>query len=154
MDCYERMREKGIELPPRPPRVGLYSPVRRFGGNLFYTSGTGCRKDGKCLYTGLGGRDFTVEQGKEAARQCMLNILSNVEAELGSLSRITRIVKVLGFVSSTDDFGCQPPVMDGASALLIDIFGEEIGCAARSAIGTNNLPGNQAVEIEMLFEAE
>ena len=154
MDCYEKMRELGIELPPPPGKGGIYSSVRKFGDRFYYTSGVGCKKDGKPLFTGQAGKDFTVKQGQEAARVCVLNLLSNIEAELHDLNRIKRFIKILGFVSSADDFGQQPKVIDGASRMLIDIFGEEAGCAARSAIGVNNLPGNQAVEIELLFETE
>ena len=154
MDCYERMRERGITLPPCPAPGGVYVPMVKMSDHVYITSGTGCKKGGKFLFTGQAGKDFTVEDGQEAAKQCVLNLLANIERELGDLRRVTKIIKLLGFVSSADDFGQQPKVMDGASRLLIDIFGPETGTAARSAIGTNNLPGNQAVEIEMIFSAE
>jgi len=154
MNVYDRMAELGITLPPSPGVSGAYVLVNKITDNVYYTSGCGCKKDGVFMYTGQCPRDFTVEQGQEAARQSILNLLSNIQHELGDLNRVKRIIKLLGFVSSTDDFGQQPKVMDGASKLLIDIFGAERGTAARSAIGTNNLPGNQAVEIEMIFEVE
>lgn len=154
MDCYENMKEKGIILPPSPGAGGLYVPINIVGEHLYFTSGMGCKKDGKFLHVGQVGRELTIEQGQEAARQCILNLLSCMERELGDLRRVRKMIKVLGFVSSADGFGQQPKVMDAASSLLVDVFGQEVGCAARSAIGTNNLPGNQAVEIELVFEAE
>lgn len=154
MDCYERMKESGIELPAAPSPCGLYRSVVKTDAHLYYTSGVGCKKDGEFLYKGQIGKDITIEQGQEAARQSVLNLLSVIQRELGDLRKVKRIVKILGFVSSADGFGSQPKVMDAASELLIKVFGEENGRAARSAIGTNALPGNQAVEIEMVFEVE
>ena len=154
MNVYDRLKELGITLPPSPGASGAYVLVNKITDKLYYTSGCGCKKDGEFMYKGQCPRDFSIEQGQEAARQSILNLLANIEKEVGDLNRVKRIIKLLGFVSSTEDFGQQPKVMDGASKLLIEIFGEEAGKAARSAIGTNNLPGNQAVEIEMIFEVE
>lgn len=98
------------------------------------------------------GGELTLEQGQEMARRCALNILANLHHTLGDLNRIRRFVKVLAFVNSTDDFDRQPAVVNGASGLIRDIFGEEAGLPARSAIGVNVLPGNIPVEIEMLLE--
>ena len=152
MDCYDMMKEKAIVLPTPPPRGGIYSPMVRVGEKLYYTAGMGCKRDGRFMCIGQVGTDVTIEQAQEAARQCILNLLSNIQNEIGDLNNIKQIVKILGFVSSADGFGEQPVVMNAASSLLIDIFGVEAGCAARTAIGTNALPGNQSVEIEIVFE--
>lgn len=152
-DVYEILEEKGIILPTPPEKGGVYTPVQKFGGNLYYCSGCGPQVRGETVVGKLG-RDLSVEEGKKAAYYCMLNLLANIEKELGSLNRIKRFVKVLAFVNSTDDFNEQPAVVNGGSELLVELFGEEAGCPARSAIGTNALPGGIACEIEVLLEAE
>jgi enamine deaminase RidA (YjgF/YER057c/UK114 family) len=121
---------------------------------MYFSSGVGCKKDGKILYMGHVGSDVSVEQGQEAAGQCILNLVSNMEEELGDLNRVKKILKMTGFVNSADEFGDQPIVMDYASSLLIKIFGEATGSCSRSAIGVNTLPGNQAIEIEIVFEVK
>lgn len=152
-NVYDRLREMGVTLPTPPARGGLYTPVMEFGGKLLYCSGCGPQIDGTSIEGKLG-RDLTVEQGQQAAYRCMLNLLANLEAKLGDLNRIKRFVKVLAFVNSTDDFAMQPMVVNGGSQLLLDLFGEEAGLPARTAIGTNATPGNIACEIEMLVEVE
>ena len=154
MNCYKTMEEKNIVIPKAPAAGGIYVTMNKLSEKVYCTSGVGCKRDGEFLYTGQLGDNVTLEQGKEAARQCILNLLSNIQNEIKDLNKIKKIIKILGFVASTDTFGQQPKVMDAASQLLIDIFGEDIGIAARAAIGTNNLPGNQVVEIEMIFEIE
>jgi len=150
MSIENRLKELDIVLPPSlPPLANYVSCVR--SGNLLFTSGAGCFVDGKPLYTGRLGRDLTVEQGYEAARVTVLNLLRVIQNELGSLDRVKRIVKLLGFVSSSDDFYDQPLVINGASDLLTEIFGEQ-GKHARSALGTSVLPMNLPVEIEMIVE--
>lgn len=151
-NVYDVMREKGITLPPAPKKGGIYTPVKEMGEHFLYCSGCSSDTDGKRLYEGKLGRDLTIEQGQDAARLTMLNLLANLDKKLGDLNRIKRFVKILAFVNCTDDFTRQPEVVNGASQLLIDIFGEEVGCPARSAIGTNSLPGNVPVEIELLVE--
>lgn len=152
MDVYSRLKDLGIVLEQPPSALGLYKPCVEYRyGSMLYTSGAGCRKDGKPLYTGKLGDEVSLEQGKQCARQCVLNLLSNIQKEMGDLNRIKRIVKVLGFVASADDFYEQPQVMNGASGLLAEIFGEA-GVGARSAIGVNVLPGNIPVEAEMVVE--
>ncbi|WP_207662161.1 RidA family protein [Clostridium sp. AM58-1XD] len=148
------MKEMGLELPAPPKPGGVYSAIRQVGNSLYFTAGVGCKKNGDLLYTGHVGEEISIEEGRQAARQSIFNLLSIIEREIGDLRRITKIVKILGFVSCQNGFEDQPKVIDAASELLIQIFGEEIGYAARSAIGTNSLPGNQAVEIEMVFETE
>ncbi len=153
MCIYERMRELGIELPPAPQRGGLYTPVIEFGNKLLYCSGCTPRIGTDQIYGKLG-KELSVEEGQIAARRCMLNILSNLHAKIGDLNRIKQFVKVLGFVNCTDDFTMHPQVINGGSQVLLDIFGEKIGLPARTAVGTNALPGNVAVEIELLAEYE
>ena len=98
------------------------------------------------------GENLTLKDGQLAARLCMLNLLANLQDKLGDLNRIKRFVKVLAFVNSADNFVDQPQVINGGSQLLVDLFGEEVGCPARTAIGVNTLPGGIACEIEVLVE--
>ena len=153
-NVYDRLNEKGITLPAPPPKGGVYTPVQEFGTNLLYCSGCGPDLGNGNTVVGKIGKDLTVEEGQKAAYNCMLNLLANIEAKTGDLNKIKRFVKVLGFVNSADDFTQQPQVVNGASNLLVDLFGEEAGCPARSAIGTNALPGGIACEIEVLVEVE
>lgn len=152
MDVYAKLKELGIEILEHTPKGGIYTSVLPFAGRLAYVSGTSAAA--KCRECRLGklGKDLTLEEGQEEARFCMINILSNLHHDLGDLNRIKRFVKMLAFVASADDFYQQPQVANGASSLLQDIFGEEGGLPARSAIGVNVLPGNIPVEIEMLLE--
>lgn len=152
MDVYENMKTHGIQLPKAPVPGGIYTPIREFGHNFAYTSGMGCNISGGAVYKGKVGQDLTLEQGLEAARCCMQNILSSLQQQLGDLNRVKKVVKVLAFVASSLDFYDQPKVVNAASQMLVDIFGEENGKGARSAIGTSVLPGNIPVEIEVLFE--
>lgn len=152
-DVYEILKAKGITLPSIPPKGGVYSPVKEFCANLYYCSGCGPLV-GDENYLGKLGKDFTTEEGQKAAYNCMLNLLSILHHKLGDLNRIKKCVKILAFVNCSDDFVQQPQVINGASELLLDIFGEDVGCPARSAIGTNSLPGNIACEIEMLIECK
>lgn len=151
-NVYDLLKEKGITLPAPPPKGGIYTPVQEFGGNLLYCSGCGPNVGGGNTVEGKIGHELSLEDGQKAAYNCMLNLLANLEDKLGDLNRIKRFVKVLAFVNCTDDFAMQPQVVNGGSQLLVDLFGTEIGCPARSAIGTNALPGNIACEIEMLVE--
>lgn len=153
-DIYEKLKEKQITLPAPPPKGGIYTPVMEFGDRLLYCSGCGNDiGDGKQLI-GKVGRDLTLEQGQQAAYNCMLNLLANLQDKLGDLNRIKRFVKVLGFVNCTDDFTQQPEVINGGSQLILELFGEEKGLPARTAMGTNATPGNIPVEIEVLVEYE
>lgn len=151
-NVYEKLEALNITLPHPPAKGGIYTPVQEFGQNLLYCSGCGPDiGDGKVI-TGKLGKDLSVEEGQLAARRCMLNLLANLNEKIGDLNRIKKFVKILGFVNSCDQFSEQPKVINGASQLLLDIFGEEIGLAARTAIGTNATPGNIACEIELLVE--
>ena len=143
----ERLMELGHTLPaPRPAAGNYVSCVRT--GNLIFTSGQGTNE-----YRGRLGEDVSIEVGYDAARQCMLNLLTVVKQEVGELSKVKRIVKVLGFVNSSPDFTDQPKVMNGASDLLVQVFGER-GKHGRSAVGMAQLPLNNAVEVEMVVEVE
>lgn len=151
-DIYEKLKEMNISLPSPPPRGGLYTPVQPFGTAFCYCSGCGPDQYDGSTVIGKLGLNLSVEDGQEAARRCMLNLLANLDRELGDLNRIKRFVKVLAFVNCTDSFDQQPQVINGASQLLMDLFGPEAGLPARSAIGTNALPGGIACEIEVLVE--
>ena len=146
----KRLEELGLTLPPPPPRGGLYKSCKQFGTNLAYVSGCGCSIEAPVA--GKLGIDFTLEEGQEHAKNCMLNVLSVLKAEIGDLDRVKSCVKILVFVASANDFYSQPAVANGATKLLGDLFGEEIGIPSRSAIGVNVLPGNLPVEIEAMFE--
>ncbi|WP_214328804.1 RidA family protein [Bacillus paranthracis] len=143
----DKLSELGITLPAIRPAVGNYVSCVRVG-NLLYTAGQGVDE-----YHGKLGKDISIDEGYKAARQSMLNLLSVVRNELGDLNKVKRIVKILGFVNSTEDFINQPKVMNGASDVLVDIFGEK-GKHARSAVGMAQLPNNTTIEIEMVLEIE
>jgi enamine deaminase RidA (YjgF/YER057c/UK114 family) len=148
----EKLNELGIKIPEAPKPAAVYVPAKTVG-NLVYTSGQDCRVNGKLLYEGKVGSDLTVEQGYEAARQTMINCLAVLKAEIGDLSRVKQIVKLLAFVNSAPGFVEQPYVINGASELLEEVFGEK-GQHARSAISSNELPFNTPVEIEMIVEID
>lgn len=146
----QKLLEMGIVLPPSPEPRFTYVPCKRTG-NLLYLSGQDCRINGELMYEGKVGSDLTIEQGQEAARQVIINCLAVLKGYLGDLDRVVQIVKLLGFVNSAPDFGDQPYVMNGASDLLVEVFGEN-GRHARSAIGTSDLPFHTPVEIEIIVE--
>ncbi|MBC8584756.1 RidA family protein [Youxingia wuxianensis] len=152
MDIYERLRQLDLKLPSPIPAQGIYTPIMEFRDNLLYGSGMGPNNEGLPRYEGKLGQEFNIEQGQEISRQVILNILANIHRDIGDLNKIKRFVKMLAFVNSTDDFCDQPAVANGASSLLCEIFGEEAGLPARSAIGVNVLPGNIPVEIELIAE--
>jgi enamine deaminase RidA (YjgF/YER057c/UK114 family) len=145
-----RLRELNITLPaPRAPIANFVGAVRV--GNLLFVSGTTAGPDWKLL--GKVGKDLTVEQGYQAARQVAINQLTVIKASLGSLDRVKRIVKVLGMVNSAEGFGDQPKVINGFSDLMVEVFGDA-GKHARSAVGMAGLPGNHPVEVELIVEVE
>jgi enamine deaminase RidA (YjgF/YER057c/UK114 family) len=146
----ERLREMGITVPTLPPAQGRYVPAVRTG-NLVFCSGQGPYTEGIMKFTGRVGDTLTVENGRDAARICALNCLAEIRSVIGSLDKIRRVVSVRGFVNSADSFFEQPKVMDGASQLLVDVFGNA-GRHARCALGTSVLPQNIAVEVEMVVE--
>jgi len=147
----QRLRELGISLPPAPQPVAVYVPAVRVG-NTLYASGHGPRRADGTSFVGKVGGDLTLEQGYQAARQVGLNVLSTVRGTLGSLDKVVRLVKVLGMVNCTADFTKQPQVINGFSELMVEVFGEQSGKGARSAVGMGSLPSNIAVEIEAIFE--
>lgn len=149
-----RLEELGIELPQVPPPAGAYVGVVQTG-NLLFVAGQVPFWNGERRHIGKVGTDLTVEQGQEAAGVCALNILAQAKAALGGdLDRITRIVKLGGFVNSAPDFDQHPVVINGASNLIGEIFGEEIGAHARFAMGAGSLPFNVAVEIDAMIEVK
>ena len=150
MSYESKLRELGLTLPAPPQPVANYVPVVRTG-NLLFLSGVLPSRDGRLIMTGKLGENLTVEQGIEAARAAMLNGLSIVRSEAGSLDRVTRIVKMVGYIASAPGFIDQPQVLNGASDLLVSLFGEA-GRHARVAVGAAELPRRSPVEIELIVE--
>jgi enamine deaminase RidA (YjgF/YER057c/UK114 family) len=146
-----RLKQLNIVLPAPVTPIANFVPAVRVG-NLLFLSGTTAGPD--WANKGKLGKDLTVEQGYQAARQVGLNQLTTMKAALGSLDRVKRIVKVLGMVNSADGFGDQPRVINGFSDLMVEVFGEAAGKHARSAVGMAGLPANQPVEIELIVEVE
>jgi enamine deaminase RidA (YjgF/YER057c/UK114 family) len=147
-----RIQELHLTLPAPPKPVAKYKTAVLVG-NMLYVSGHGPAKiDDKSPVVGKVGSDLKTEQGKEAARLVGLNILATVRNTLGSLDKVKRLVKTLGMVNCPADFKEQPQVINGFSELMADVFGEDTGVGARSAVGHNALPGNIPVEIECIFE--
>ena len=146
----DRIAELGLTLPPVAKPVAAYVPAV-VSGKLAFTAGQLPVVDGALLATGKFGAELTAEQGASLAQQCALNALAAVESVIGSLDRVTRIVKVVVFVASTSDFTGQPAVANGASLVLGEIFGDA-GTHARSAVGAPSLPLNAPVEVELVVE--
>ena len=151
MSHESRFSSLNLVLPPAPKPVAVYRTLVVHEG-LAYVSGHGPLQSDGSLICGRVGTDLTLEQGKAAARQVGLAILATVRAELGSLDRVGRVIKVLGMVNSAPDFLDHPKVINGCSELFAEVFGPEHGIGARSAVGMGPLPGNIAVEIEAIFE--
>ncbi|RNF39773.1 RidA family protein [Planococcus salinus] len=150
MNIEQKVKARGLEWPKTAPAaLANYVTVRRTG-DLLFLSGAGPFVDGKQVYTGRVGQEVSLEEARKAAEIAAVNLLSMVEGELGNLEHV-RIIKLLGFVNSANDFFEQPSVIDAASDLLAELLGEN-GKHARSAIGTSVLPFNIPVEIEMVAE--
>lgn len=148
-----RVQELHLTLPDVPKPMAIYKSAVR-AGNLVFVSGHGpLKSDGKMI-VGRVGHDMTLEQGKDAARQVGLAVLATLKNNLGSLNKVKRLVKTLGWVNCTADFTDQPKVMNGWSELMKDVFGEDGGVGARSAVSAHTLPGGIAVEVEAIFEVE
>ncbi len=141
----------GYNLPPVAPASGVYEPLKLFGEKLAYLSGTGPNIEGEETFVGKLGNELTIDDGKRAARFTALNCLSVLDNMVG-LANIKKIVKVLAFIASEREFIYQPEIANEASKIFIDVLGEDVGKAARSAIGVEVLPGNIPIEIEMLVE--
>ncbi|HEY8449094.1 MAG TPA: RidA family protein [Bacillota bacterium] len=150
MSFERRLAELGINLPPAPKPVAAYVPAVR-SGSLLFVSGQVPLVGGQIAYRGKVGKDLSTEEGQQAARTCALNALAVVRAAAGSLDQVRRIVRLGVFVQCSDDFKEQPLVANGASQLLVDIFGEA-GRHARTAVGCNALPLDSAVEVELVVE--
>ncbi len=150
----DKLKELGYELPPsrRSGAANLVPAVRT--GNLVYLSGAGPGlPEGGLLHVGKLGSDLSVEQGYDCARQTMLNLLTNLKGEIGDLDKVKRVVKLLCMINAAPDFGDTPRVANGASDLLVNLYGDR-GRHARSAVGMATLPGGMPVEIEMIVEVE
>ena len=152
MKVEERLKELGIELAKPTTPMGSYVNAVRTG-NLLYLAGKGPGLPGKPLPVGKLGRDFSIDQGYGFARDTGLSILAALKEELGDLDRVKRIVKVLGMVNATSEYGSQPEVINGCSDLFVEVFGD-LGRHARSAVGVGSLPRGIPVEIEVIVEVE
>ena len=147
----EKLKELGYELPTLPASKGIYKRCLRDGKNLYVSGHISVNTDGSSI-TGKLGQDLSDEQGKAAARQCGLAILSSLKAELDDLEKVKRVMKVLGMVNATPEYEKHPIVINGCSELFVALWGEDNGKGVRSAVGMGSLPGNVAVEIEAMFE--
>jgi enamine deaminase RidA (YjgF/YER057c/UK114 family) len=150
MSYEEKLKSMGVTIPTVPKPVAAYIPAVLTGRYVF-TSGQLPFADGKLMFSGKLDRDLSTEEGYQAARLCAINCLAAVKSVLGTLDNVERIVKVTGFVNSVNGFTDQPRIINGASDLLIEVFGER-GQHVRSAVGVNELPLDAAVEIEMVVE--
>jgi enamine deaminase RidA (YjgF/YER057c/UK114 family) len=148
MDIYKRLQEKGIVIPELRKPVASYVPAKVFK-ELIFSSGQSGTVHQKLKYIGKLGKDITIEQGRESARLAILNCLAALEYILGDLNKVEEIIKVTGYVASAEGFKEQPAVIEGASTLLLEIFGEK-GKHARSAIGVAELPFGAPVEVELI----
>jgi enamine deaminase RidA (YjgF/YER057c/UK114 family) len=151
MDMDKRLLELGIDLPPAPKPVGTYVGGVRVG-NLLFMSGCGPRRNDGSVVTGKLGLDLSIEQGYDAARVVGLNMLAAIRGVVGSLDRVERVVKVLGMVNCSPQFADMPKVINGFSDLFVELLGTDRGRGARSAVGMAALPGQIAVEVEMVLE--
>ena len=147
----EKLSQLKLKLPPAPEPLGVYKPFL-IVGRLVYVSGHGPIKSDRSLMKGKVGEDMDMEEGKKAARQVGLAILSTLKSNLDNLNRIKRVIKVLGMVNSTPDFTKHPYVINGCSEVFAEVFGKENGVGVRSAVGMGSLPDNIPVEIEAVFE--
>lgn len=151
MNIEKRLMELGITLPGQSTPKAMYIPVKQIGCALFISGQIPAKEDGKLLYTGKVGAEITLEQAQEAARLCVINMLAAVQAFTGDLNRVKNGVKLQAFVNSSVGFDQQHIVINAASELLAQVFGES-GRHARTAVGTNQLPLDAPVEIEAIFE--
>lgn len=151
MDAEKRLQELHLTLPPVGKPMAVYKPTVTVGNMLYVSGQVPIQNDGS-LIKGRVGKDLTLEQGQQAARQVALTMLSTIKFNLGSLNKIKRLVKTLGMVNSEPMFYDHPKVINGFSELMKEVFGEDHGVGARSAVGVAALPSNVAVEVEAIFE--
>lgn len=151
MSAEGKLKELNLSLPPAPKPAGVYKPVV-IVDKMAYVSGHGPLKSDGTMITGRVGADLDEKGGYDAARQTGLAILATLRANLGSLDRVHRLVKTLGMVNATPDFQKHPAVINGFSDLMSQVFGQDNGVGARSAVGMGSLPSNIAVEVEAIFE--
>jgi len=149
----QKLEALGLILPPAPKPLGVYKPCL-VDGKYLYLSGHGPVQNDKTLIIGRIGKELDIEQGKLAARQVGLTMLSTIRTHIGSLDKVKKVIKVLGMVNCTPDFEKHPYVINGCSELFAQVWGEENGIGVRSAVGFGSLPDNIPVEIEALFELE
>ncbi|MEJ7779774.1 MAG: RidA family protein [Daejeonella sp.] len=149
----QNFEKTGLKLPPAPAPIGVYKPYL-IDGKYLYVSGHGPVQNNKELIKGRIGKDMDMEQGKLAAQQVGLTILSTIKTNLGSLNKVKRVIKVLGMVNCTSDFERHPYIINGCSELFARVWGNENGIGVRSAVGFGSLPDNIPVEIECLFELQ
>ncbi len=154
MSADARLAELGLELPPAPKPQGVYKPIVVVFGNTAYVSGHGPLNPDGSMHTGRVGSEVDQQAGYDAAHQTGLAILATLKANLGSLNRVTRLIKTLGMVNAADDFQQHPAVINGFSDLMRDVFGDDAGVGAGSAVGMGSLPGNISVEVEAIFEIQ
>ncbi|WP_194976161.1 RidA family protein [Aquiflexum lacus] len=147
----ENFSDLGLQLPPPPKPLGVYKPCLVDGKYLFLSGHGTVQKDGT-LIIGRIGEDLDIEAGKLAARQVGLAMLATIRANIGSLNKVKRVIKVLGMVNCTSDFEKHPYVINGCSELFASVWGSENGIGVRSAVGFGSLPDNIPVEIEAMFE--
>ena len=152
MSAEQKLAELGLTLPPVTKALGVYKPAV-VTGNLLFTSGHGPVTENG-LITGKVASVEEVQEGYQAAQLAGLAILATIQNQLGSLDKVKRVIKVFGLVQCNDDFDQQPAVINGCSELFRDVFGEDAGVGARSAVGTNALPAGMKVEIEAIFEVD
>ncbi|MEO5684674.1 MAG: RidA family protein [Chitinophagaceae bacterium] len=147
----QKLQDMGLQFPAIPVSKGIYKRCLTVGNFLFVSGHVSVHTDGK-FFTGKVGVNLSEEDGKAAARQCALGILSSIKDHLGGFSKLKRVIKILGMVNSGPDFEKHALIMNGCSELFVKLMGEENGIGVRSAVGMGSLPGNVAVEVEALFE--
>ena len=151
MTADQRFEQLGLSLPPAPSPLGVYKPCL-IDGKYLYVSGHGPFRNDKSLIRGRVGKELNMEEGKLAARQVGLTILSTIKSNVGSFDKIKRVIKVFGMVNCISEFEKHPYIINGCSELFAAVWGEENGIGVRSAVGMGSLPDNISVEIEALFE--
>jgi enamine deaminase RidA (YjgF/YER057c/UK114 family) len=147
----QKVKEMGLSLPVLPASKGIYKRCLQIGNQLYVSGHVSVNSDGTYI-TGKLGKDCSDEQGKNAARQCGLAMLTSLKDHLGSLDKIKRVVKLLGMVNATPEYEKHPVIVNGCSELFAQLWGNDKGIGVRSAVGMGSLPGNVAVEIEAIFE--